>query len=259
MYGESQVRDTFNQGRNSLNEFDPQGVANSTRASFDNLNRTQTGQTNDYLTGFRNQIASQPSALDYYDQGNDKYNVPQLQQKANYLNSQVVNQLPMQYQLAKGWDVSDSQVQNATNQALRFLLPASQSATAQAQTAQGLAEGYSQAGQIKNQYELQPTITQGQMLQDSFARQMTGFSTEAQQRYEGLLQKAQLGVQLSSAEADEYAKLASAQQQYNAAIEGAKIGAQNNIDVANLGNKYKIIPAGQTLVNTLTGASKRAY
>ncbi|MBU6501182.1 MAG: hypothetical protein KGI72_05145 [Patescibacteria group bacterium] len=250
-------------GQNAINSFNPQDVAGTQRQGFSSLFGSQMGagapiSSQDYYNKYASAIAANPSVTGLYNTANTQFNVPQLANQAAYLNNQVANVAPTQYSLARGFDVSDPQVQNAINTNLRFLQPQATAATNFAQTAQNLAGQYVQAGIAQNQFNLLPVQQQGQMLSDALARQSTGFDIAAQNELQGLVSKMNAGVTLSQTEMSRANSLLQAQEAYQQAVDTAKIQQQTTLGASQLANKYQNIPAGNTLINTFTGGAYRA-
>ena len=140
--------------------------------------------------------------------------------------------------MARGFNVDQNQVNNATNQELQRLSPLASAATNSAQTAQNLAGQYVTQGMAQNQVNLLPVQAQQQLMSDQFARQMTGYSEANQAELQGLMQKMQSGVALSTAEMARANQLATSETSYNTAL----IGQQN-----------QVLNPNQTYLNTITG------
>lgn len=241
--GQQNVQGAAGQGQSAINSFNPTDIAGTQRTGFNNLFGSQVGtgpqNATDYMKAYSGAIAANPTVTSLYNTGNKMFNVPQLANQATYLQNQVTNVAPNQYQLARGFDVSEPQVENAINTNLRFLQPQATAATNQAQTAQNLANQYVQSGIAQNQFNLLPIQSYQPILQQALAAQATGWTQTAQNEFAGLQAKMNAGVQLSEAEMQQYTALAQAQADYNA-----------RINTANIANQFKTIPQGQNLVNT---------
>ncbi len=97
----------------------------------------------------------------------------------------------------------------------------------------------------QGQYQGQQLQAQGMgvtVAQDNAARQMTGYTQDADNMLQGLLKKMDIQGQLDAAEWTTLSELASKKQEY-----------QNNIQKQQVANQYQVVPAGHTLVNTFTG------
>ena len=259
--------DTYNQGvatgNQAIQGFDPTSSANSVRGGYNNLFGSQVGaggptNSTDYAKLYADTIAKNPTATQLYSTANDIFNVPNLQNNATRLNNAVTNEVPNAYNLARGFDYGDAQVQNKINTDLRFMSPQANAAQANANTAAGLASQWVNQGMTQNQINLLPVQQQGQMLNDAMARQSSGFDIAAQNELQGLVSKMNAGVTLSANEINRANELMKASQAYNQAIEVANIGKQSAMGVAQIGNQYRTVPAGQTLVNTFNGGTYRA-
>lgn len=262
MAGFDTYNDIYNNGlstgKNALNSFDPTSTANSTRGGFNSLYGSQTGTVNDLTSQYAGQIANNPRAEELYSTANDIFNVPNLQKNATYLNNQVTNAYPRALTNARGFDYSQGQVDNAVNQDLRFLQPQATAATANANTASGLASQWVNQGMAQNEINLRPIQSQIDLTNEAMARQSSGWTVAAEQEMQGLISKLNAGITLSSQEINRANELMKASQAYNQAIEVANIGKQSAMGVAQIGNQYKALDPAQTLVNTFTGGTYRA-
>lgn len=235
-FGASLASDAKNQGQSAVSNFDPTAVANTQRGNTNTLFNTQQGQAQNYVGQYANQVAQNPTVTSLYNQGNTMFNVPEQQKQATYLQNQVSNAAPNAYQLARGFDVSDPQVQNQINTNLRFLQPAANAATANAQQAEQLAQGYVGAGIQQNLQNLLPIQSEAPLLQQNLAAMATGWNQANQGELNGLIQKMQSGVALSQQEMDRANTLAQQETAYQnqltqtgGTIGAAKIAAQNQV------------------------------
>lgn len=230
-------------GEQALGAFDPRDIAGTQRAGYTSLLGSQMGgggptNVQDYVNRYSQAIAGGPSYTSLYNTANQAFNVPQLANQAAYLQNQVTNVAPTQYSLARGFDVSDPQVQNAINTNLRFLQPQATAATQQAQAAQNLAQQYVGYGMQERQLGLLPYQYQGQELSDALARQSTGFNIADQNELQGYVAKMNAGITLSQAEYTRANELLKNQTAYQQSL---------------LGIQYQNVPSGNALVNTFTG------
>ena len=217
-YGASIASNALSTGQNALNSFDPNKITSDVTNNFNNLDANQTKTTNDFLTAYKNTIANQPNLAQMYSNFGAANNLPQLGQQATTLNNAVL-QVPQQnLDLARGFNYGADQVAAKTNQDLTRLQPLASAATNAYQTAQNLTNQQVGYQQTQNQYELQPLQAQQQMLTDQFARQMTGFTTEAQTELNALTSKMEQGIQLSATEMSRANALAQAQASYQTAV-----------------------------------------
>lgn len=247
-YGNGLADQAQQTGSSAISAFNPTAQANSVRSGFNDLANQQQGTVQGFTNTYANAVAANPDVRSLYNQANEQFGVPQLAQRANYLNTQVTNQLPMQQQLMRGFDANQNQVDNATNQALRYLQPQATAATNASQTAQNLANQSVGYGITQNQMNLLPVQQQGQMLNDVLARQATGYTTAAQSELQGYIDKMNAGVQLSQAEYQRANQLAQAEASYNSQIQSQTIASQN----ITLGQ-------GQTYYNPVTGTAYNPF
>lgn len=253
---------TYNEGvdtgKKAINSFDPTATANSTRGGFNSLYGSQTGTVNDYATRYADTIASNPRVENLYTTANDMFNVPNLGKQATYLNNQVTNAVPQAYSMARGFDYSEPQVQNAVNTNLRFLQPQATAATANYNQASDLANKFVQAGITQNQMNLLPIQAEGPMLNDAMARQSSGYTVAAEQEMQGLISKLNAGITLSTAEIQRANELMKASQAYESAKYTADTAKSSAMGVAQIGNQYQTLNPAQSLINTFTGGTYKA-
>jgi hypothetical protein len=246
-YGEAEANQAQSTGQNAINAFDPNAISSGTRAGFNSLYGEQNATQNDFINQYKQAISSNPSVQNLYTTGNELYNVPGLASRANTLNNLVLTTPQTTLDTAKGFNYDQNQVNNQTALTLGRLSPLATAATNQLQTAQGLAGQYVQAGITQNQFNLLPVQAQQQYLSELYARQQSGYTTAAEQEYNGLVAKMQSGVQLSQAEYTRANQLAQSEYDYKSAVQ-----------TAQLANQYKNVAAGNTLVNTFTGGTYKA-
>jgi len=242
-------------GQNALNSFDPTSTANSQKNTFQGVYGSQIGagglnNIQDYTNAYAGQIAKNPQATDLYTAANDIYNVPNLQKQATYLNNQVTNATPQAYQMARGFDVSEPQVQNQINTNLRFLQPQATAATANANTASGLASQWVNQGMLQNQMNLMPIQNQGTMINDAMARESSGYNIAAQNEMQGLISKLNAGITLSQAEITRANELMKASQAY----ESAKYTSDTALKQTQTTAQNQIVPQGSTYYNPVSGS-----
>jgi len=246
-----QGSDAYKQGQSAVNSFDPTSKVKNWLGDYNNMLGSQLGTAKNYQNEFANTIAGNPQMQDTYAKANEMYNVPGLAQEANRLTQQVNNQLPQQYQLARGFDVGDAQVQNAANVANRFLAPQATAAQQNANTAQGLASGYVTQQQAQNTQSLLPIQAYGQFLSQNQAAQTTGWTDSLKNELDGLVAKMQSGVQLSEQEMQRAQQLAATAEAY----QQAQLQANTQLANTQLQQRYQTLNPAQRLVNTVTGAS----
>lgn len=250
-YAKSIASSAKTQGQDVVNSFNPTSTASNQLSNYNNLIGSQQAGTQDYAKQFADTIAKNPSVTDLYNQGNAKFNVPQLQTQATNLNNQVAQVLPNAYQQARGFDFSDSQAQQQANVNSRFLTPAANAATANANTAAGLAQGYVTAGQAQNAQNLLPIQSEQQFLLQQQGGQQNAYNTANTNEFNGLNAKLQAGVALTQAEYDRYNQLLQSQTQQSV----AQTGANASIQAAKIGQTYQTLNPAQTVYNTQTGAA----
>jgi hypothetical protein len=242
-------------GQDAINSFNPTATENNFLSSYNNLNNTQQGQTQDYSDKYAQAVANNPSVTDLYNQGNDKYNVLGLQNTANQLNNAVLTAPQTNLNAAKGFNYDANQLSQQTNQDLARLSPLALAAQNNAQTAQSNANAYVTAGQAQNAQNLLPVQSEQQFYLQQQNNQSQAALQANSQEIAGLTAKMQSGIQLSQAEYARYnqlvqaqASIQSAQAQANAAVDQAKIYAQN-----------QVIAPGSTYYNPTSGQYYNPY
>ena len=254
-YGQSVADSAMNTGKSAVSAFNPSDTSGKTLSGFNNLFGTQANQQNDYIKQYTDTIKNNPTVTQLYDTANTQYNVPGLAQNANYLNNQVLQTPQQQLNTMRGFNADQNQVNNATNQQLRILQPLASAATTNLQTAQGLAQGQVQAGIQQNATNLLPVQAQGQMQSDLWARQASGYTTAAEQEFQGLISKMNAGVQLSQNEMARANALASAEATYQSSL----MSAQSAQNVARINAQNVTLPQGSTYLNTASGQAYNPF
>lgn len=251
----SNVQSANGTGQSAINSFNPDQWQKNTQSGLNNITSSQAAGNQSLVNAFKTQIASQPSATGYYNQGMSAFNVQPLQQTANTLNNAVLNAPNSNLNAARGFNVDQNQVDQKTSQDLQRLTPAAQAAQNNATTAQQNAIAYQNAGLQQNQMNMTPLQQQAAAQAQLYAQQYSGFTATAQAQLASLQAKMQSGVQLSQSEMQAYQQLTTSEQSYQASL----ATNQANIQQAQLKNQYQTVPAGNTLVNTFTGTGVKAY
>lgn len=248
--GQSNVTGAYNAGNSAVNSFNPNDWQQQTNSGLSGIKNSQDATQNDYITQFKNQIANQPSATDYYNQGMQKFNVQGLQDTSNNLNNAILQAPNSNIDAAKGFNYDNNQIQQKTSQDLQRLAPAAQAAQNNATTAQGNAMNFTQNGIAQNNMNLLPLQEQGQYLMDSYARQQSGFTTTQQAQLTALQAKMQSGVQLSSDEMAAFSQLTGAEATYQSALASANASVKS----AQIGASNVAIPQGGSYFNPATNS-----
>lgn len=250
-------------GQNAIGSYDPTAAGNSsTNAVTSNFNTAQ-GQNAQAVQPLTDVIKSNPTAQQLYQQGNNMFNVPALATQATNLTNRVNNVQPNAYNAARGFDISSTDINNGIANATAYLQPQANQATANFNTASGLASNFVNAGLTQNQMNLIPAQENAQLTAANQAAEATGWNQAQKSTLDGLVAKMNAGVQLSQSELQLAGTLAQQEEAYQQQL------TQNQTTLANTiqGQKYQLVPAGNTLVNTLaqgiinpgTLASKNGY
>ena len=230
-------------GQNAINSFDPTQTSNTQKSNLGSggLGGMLGGETGNYVNDYSKAVANNPTVTSLYNTGNNMFNVPNLQKTATNLNNEVTNAVPDAYSGARGFDIGNTQVQNGVAAKESYLLPQADAATANANTASGLASNFVNAGQTQNAQNLLPIQAQAPLLQNTESAQASGWNQASQQELAGLMDKMNQGVTLSQNEISRANTLATAEEAY-----------QQAVTTANIGNQFKDVGKGDNLVNTFT-------
>ncbi|HEX9059153.1 MAG TPA: hypothetical protein VF941_03145 [Clostridia bacterium] len=247
--GVSNVQGANQTGQNAINSFDPSNYANTTMSGLNTIIGGQNNTQNDYQKAFINTISNNPTATQYYRQGQQIYNVQPLQEQANRLTNAVLTAPINDVNAAKGFNYDSNQVAQKQNQDLMYLSPQANAAQNNATTAQNNATTYMNAGLEQTGINLLPIEQQGNYLMQQYAAQQTGWTTAQAQQLSALQAKMQAGAQLSATEMQQYAALTQSEQSYQAALASANATVQS----AQIGNNYKILSPSQGLYDASTG------
>lgn len=236
-----------NTGNNAINSFDPTAAGQKVMNSTGDLATSLGKQTGQYVSDYTKAVQANPTVTALYNAGNTMFNVPQLAQTATNLQNRLTDVVPNAFQGAKGFDIDSTDINNGIANASAYLTPQAGRATANYNTAAGLASNFVQAGQAQNAQNLLPIQAQAPLLQQSEGAQGTVWNTAAQQTLQGLIAKMQAGVQLSTNEMEMAKTLAQAEEAYQ------QQQTQNQTTLANTiqGQKYIPVAAGNNLVNTV--------
>lgn len=246
----NKVADTaINTGRTAISSFDPTATANIQKSNLgaSGLGGLLGNETNAFTSEYAKAVAANPTVTQLYNTANNLYNVPALATTATNLSNRVTNMTPNAYTAARGFDINATDINNGIAASSQYLTPQSNAATANYNTAAGLASNFVTAGQAQNAQNLLPIQAKQQLVIQQQAAQATGWNNAAQSEFDALVSKMQAGVTLSTTEMARANQLASLEEAY-----------QQAIDTANIQNQYKILTPAQTLANTMTGATYRA-
>jgi len=236
-----------NTGTGAIGSYDPTAAGNaSTSAVTSNFNTAQ-GQNAQAVNPLQSVINSNPTAEQLYQQGNNMYNVPSLATTATNLQNRVNNVQPNAYNAARGFDIDSTDINNGVANATAYLQPQSNQATANYNTASGLASNFVNAGLSQNATNLIPATENATLTAQNQAAEQTGWNQAQASTLQGLIDKMNAGVTLSSSDLSLAGTLANEEEAYNSQL------TQNQTTLANTiqGQKYIATTPGETLTNTL--------
>lgn len=245
----SSINSAGNVGQNAINSYDPTAAGNTSAKQVTQNFGTAQSQNAAAVDPLQSVVNSNPTVTSLYNQGNDMFNVPALKNTATRLQNSVTNAIPDAYQAAKGFDISATDINNGVAAKTAYLTPQANAATANANTAAGLAQGFVTAGQAQNAQNLIPAQENAALTAQNQAAEATGWNQAQKSTLDGLISKMQSGVTLSQNEMDAANKLAATEASYNQAV----VQANASVQVANIGNQYKSLAPSETLYNTSTG------
>lgn len=255
------INDAKNAGNNAISSYDPTAAGNtSTNAVTSNFNTNQ-GQNTQAVNPLQSVINSNPKVQDLYQQGNALYNVPQLATQATDLSNRLTNAVPDAYKASRGYDIDSTDINNGIAAKTAYLTPQSNAATANYNTAAGLAQGFVNAGQTQNAQNLIPAQENATLTAQNMAAEQTGWNQAQKSTLDGLLAKMQSGVTLSAQEMQTAQALAATEEAYNQQLTVNQTNLATNAATntaanyqAQLGQQYKALPANTSLVNTVANS-----
>lgn len=252
------IKDATAAGNNAISSYDPTAAGNSSTSAVTSNYNTAQGQNASAVDPLQSVIDSNPKVQDLYQQGNALYNVPALATQATNLTNRVNNIQPNAYNAARGFDIGSTDVNNGIANASAYLQPESNAATANYNTAAGLASNFVQAGQAQNAQNLIPAQENAALTAANQAAEATGWNQAQKSTLDGLMQKMQSGVTLSTQEMQTAQQLAATEEAYNQQLTVnqtaiATNAATNATTLANTiqGQKYQQIAPNTNLVNTV--------
>ena len=178
------------------------------------FNLGQQGQEQDYLKRYTGAIQGQEGMTALSERIGQELGLPQLRKNATMLQTTLEN-LPSTWNTAtRGFDVNQNQLDRIIGQKASELTPTVNKVynalnAGEAQLGQRL--GYAQTEQAK---QLMPYQTEQSLITDRFAREATGYNQDSQNELNAILQKAQMGIQLTQWETDRADRLAEQEKQY---------------------------------------------
>lgn len=257
--GKQNIGNAASSGQNAISSFDPSSISASNanqQGSLYGPGGSQSGQMNDYMAAYKASIANNPTATQLYDTANQQFNVPTLQNNATNLNNAVLTAPQQTLDTARGFNYDNNQVGNQTNLTLGRLSPLAIAATNSANTAEGLASNYVNAGLSQNATNLMPIQSYGQQLGAQLGYQATGLDQNQTNTLSALVSKMQSGEQLSAQEMQSYEQLAAAEEGAQATETSAQTTANAAQNVAKINSQNQILPTangGATYYNPVTG------
>lgn len=246
--GTQNVNNAANSGSSAIGAFDPNAWQTSTQSGLNNITSSQSAGNQALTDAFTNQIKSQPSATDYYNQGMGLFNVQGLQNTSNNLNSAMLNAPNSNLAAAKGFNYDQNQVDQKTSQDLQRLGPAAAAAQGYANTAQSNALSFANNGIQQNQMNLIPLQTAQTQQAQLYAQQYSGFTATSQAQLSALQAKMDAGVTLSTSEMSAYASLTASEASYQSALATANADVQKQ----QIASSNQVIGQGGTYFNPST-------
>jgi len=239
-----------NTGNNAISSYDPTAAGNTSSADVTGNFNTAQGQNSQAVQPLQNVINSNPTVTSLYQTGNQMYNVPALQTEATNLTNKVTNATPDNYTGARGYDINNTSVNNGIANETAYLTPQANAATANANTAAGLASNFVNAGIQQNAQNLIPAQENATLTQQNQATEGQGWNAAQAATLQGLITKMQSGVQLSATEMSQATALAQAEEQYQATLSTNQAG----ITESQIGNQYHTLNPTQQLYQTTVGS-----
>lgn len=253
-----QANTAMDTGKNAISSYDPTAAGNtSTNAVSGNFNTNQA-QNAQAVNPLQSVINSNPHVQDLYQQGNALYNVPQLATQATDLTNRLTNAVPDAYRGARGYDIDSTDLNNGIAAKTAYLTPQSNAATANYNTAAGLAQKFVEAGQAQNAQNLIPAQMNAQLTAQNLAAEQTGFNQAQKATLDGLMEKMKSGVALSAQEMDMAKQLAQSEEQYQqqltmntTEIEKQRLANSGQLQNTKQQQQYYALSPNTNLVNTV--------
>lgn len=201
--------------------------------SADDIYKEQMATSKEFLNRF------QSSAGDIYNRLAQEQGLGGAMQRATQA-METYEDIPGQEKtVAKQVGISAPRLERRIAGRQAEMAPIAQRALQQAQTAQGLVESGYQRG-------IQPYVMEASMISDNLARQMTGYTTEAQSRLSMNLQKLQNQGMLDAAELQQTIDLANSENQFEVWKKQldysqkykSNVGSNNDANYEEEANKY---------------------
>lgn len=234
------------------------GQAATTSAKRTALQGTQAGESADYLNRFRGAIAGQETVPAMYSRIAKETGMDTAGKTSAALQTQLSN-LPYTYSKAtRGFDVNANQLERLTAQKAAELAPTATAAANQYASAKDVANALMSATQAQQAKELTPYTTEQQLLSDRMARETSGFNSQAELEYNALLQKAQMGIQLSEGEKNRATQLEAAKMGYDNQMKMAQFEVANRPQTS-AGTQMVEVGGIKKLINSQTGQVIATY
>lgn len=181
-----------------------------------------TGYETDYLDRYRRAIMGQENYDALAKRIGEELGLPQAQRISQQLGTSLRNVPYMTTAAARGFDVNENQRQRIIAQRQAELGPLATEATTTATNLQaqlGQRMGYAQAQYEK---ELLPYAYEKDFVSERTARELTGYDTYMQAELDGLIKKAEQGIQLSEGEKSRALQLSLAEMEYKRTMDSIK-------------------------------------
>lgn len=233
-------------GNGDLKGFNPQlgDVFNTQNQNQQNFNQSQQNQASGFQDAYNAAAQALPSYQTLQNNANQQYNVQPLAQNATNLNNQLLRLPSENFGLTQGSDTNQAQLDQMTGVQQFRLQPLAQNATAQAQTAQGLANTMVNAGVNNEQQLLSPYANTASLEQGVLGSAASNFGAQQQAELQALTAKQNSGQALTQTDLNNLNNLQLAQ-----------IQGQYTIANTAQGQKFINAPQNNSIYNTQTGAA----
>jgi len=236
---------------------DVEAISAKQKAERAQFNLGQQGQEQDYLKRYTGAIQGQEGMSALAERLGGELGLPQLRKGATTLQTTLEN-IPYTYgQATRGFDVTQNQLDRIIGQKTSELAPVYNKVYNALQSGEqqlGQRVGYAQTEQEKL---LRPYTTEQSMLSDRMVRETTGYNQDSQNELDTILQKAQMGIQLSQFEMQRADQLSQNEKQYEIQKQDLQLKQQaaKNTSLIEVGGKLYNPTTGQWITPPGVGGS----
>jgi hypothetical protein len=215
------------------------------------LEKQVTGYETDYLDRYRRAIMGQENYDALAKRIGEELGLPTLQRNAQQLQTSVRNIPYFSSAAARGFDVNANQLARIIAQKQSELAPLANEAATLAGAAETEAGKRMALVQAQYEKELLPFAYEKGFVADRTARELSGFDRYAEAELNGLIKKAEQGIQLSEGEKNRANELAIAEKKYETELAIQRMKGEQEIALK------KTMPDTATILTNLYKAMNK--